>query len=110
MKTTAKDFEKFKSEFRRRQEQLGLLNYEIHFEHKELGDNDAELEYFRQPCAAVVRLNTNRYSHTVEQSAKHEALELLLAPARSAAIRRELREDEANEIFHSIIQCLMRVV
>ncbi len=111
MPTSKKDFLEFQKCFRKWQAKFGALNYEIIFRHLKLDDNDAQLEYFRQPCAAVVTLNTDptEDSRSLDNLAKHEAIELLLAPARSVAMRRCIREDELETEFHSIVQALMRV-
>jgi hypothetical protein len=111
-KTSKKDFEQFQKSFRKYQERLGVVNYEVIFQHMKLDDNDAELEYFRQPCAVVARLNTEMSDNgrTMDNLAKHEAIELLLAPMRSAATRRTLDEGDLNEICHSVVQALVRVV
>jgi len=112
LKTSKKDFEEFQKSFRKYQELLGVQNFEIIFEHRKLDDNDAELEFFRQPCAAVARLNTQRSDsgRSIDNLAKHEAIELLLAPLRSAAMRRDVAEDEVNERAHSVVQALMRLL
>ena len=112
MKTSKTDFFEFQKCFCKWQEKFGILNYEIIFQHKLLDDNDAELEYFRQPCAAIVRLNTepSDSKRSMDELAKHEAVELFLAPARSVAMRRCIREDELETEFHSVVQALMRVV
>ena len=112
MRTNKKDFLAYQKAFRKYQELLGCKNFEIIFEHRKLDDNDAELEYFRQPCAAVARLNTQRSDsgRSIDNLAKHEAIELLLAPLRSAASRRDVAEDEVNEKTHSVVQALMRIV
>ncbi len=112
MKTSKKDFEEFKKYFLLYQEKLGCKNYEIIFENVAIEENDAELEYYREPCAAIVRLNTQLapLGRSMELLAKHEAIELLLAPLRSLASKRIVLDDEVNEKFHNVVQALMRVV
>ena len=112
MRTSKGDFVKFRKCFGKWQEKLGMQNYEILFEHVALEGNDAELEYFGPPCAAVVRLNkeTGTMPRTMDDLPKHEAIELLLAPLGRMARKRDFQEDVMEMASHSIVQSLMRVI
>ena len=103
MRTTAKDFEKFKKSFEKYKEKLGVRNVEIIFEHTLLKSNDAEIAYYFDDVSAVVGLSTETNRSDMDFLAKHEAAELFLAELRCLA---EMRYVQANSIeagFHKAV-------
>lgn len=106
MKTTPKDFERFKAEFRRWQKRLGLTDYRSDFFHGGLQPDDAGYcETDIESCVVKVTF-ANPPGNTPDRVARHEALELLLAELWILAQYRWVRRDELEAARHRVIRRL----
>lgn len=113
-KTTDRDFELFKEHFRIYADMFGLRDWEIFFFHKKLDNAFACLStnnYMRDRVASVTL--TTEWSDCTEltdaeiiRSAKHEAIELLVADICSLAEARFVTEDEIALARHSLVRRL----
>ena len=84
MKTTKRQFERFKKEFNKWISKFGLFDYQVEFFHADLEENSfAKINATPDSCIVSVWFNKNlplcpKY-HSPESSGKHEAIHLLLA-------------------------------
>lgn len=106
MRTTAKDFARFKDEFRRWQKLLGLTDWRMRFHHEPLDNNAAAC--VTPDCQARVSGVYLGFTidHDVAEAARHEALELLLADLGWLPSQRYVREEEVNVARHMVIRRL----
>jgi len=106
MKTTRKQFEVFKSEFLRWYERLGLTEWRVRFHHERLE---------KGVCACVCADCESRLApvylgfvldHSIEEVARHEALELLMSEFEDVARSRYVRPDDVVQARHAVIRRL----
>lgn len=114
MKTSKKDFEYFKERCLFWQKELGLMNWEITFEHKPLKDKYAETSYGFQGAKSTITLNTTMpkgevIQYRLESSALHEVLHLLFAPYFVKA-RDFYSFNYLDEIEHHMIQPIVNLL
>lgn len=112
MKTTKRDFEFFRVECIKWQENLGLINWAFHFKHTHTKDAYATTAWKTQDRMAVIRFCTSwddtRPKNDVElkRLALHEVLHVLLAPLISEAQWRYTSEDAIDTAEHAIVRTL----
>jgi hypothetical protein len=111
MKTTRKDFEAFKAEFRKWQKRLGLADWRACFEHGHTKGCYGEIFTNIQARLATVvfgravdRDGVLGYSPT--RTGRHECLEMLLAEIKDIARARTFSEDSLDAAVHAIIRRL----
>ena len=106
MKTTAKDFARFKAEFRRWQKRLGLMDWHVQFFHGKLQtDRGAEIRTNLEARLCEVRLAAE-WDYRADGLGRHEALELLLTDLDTLCRYRYIRPDEIDSARHAVIQRL----
>ena len=109
MKTTKKDFERFKGAFRWWQERLGLTDYRTDFFHGGLEPHEAGYcETDIENCVAKVSF-APACDNVPEKTGRHEALELLLAELWILGQYRWVRRDELEAARHRVIRRLENV-
>jgi hypothetical protein len=110
MKTTAKDFARFKAEFRRWQKRLGLTEWKCYFQHVPLADCYGNITTDTENRTATVRLSTKTPDDAPPpdpiRTARHEAIELLVDDLGSLAQYRYVRYDEIHTARHGIVRRL----
>ena len=119
MKTTKKHFEIFKAECEKWIDIFGLKDYEFHFEHKAVGDENIA-ECCRNSTSRTARLSLCKvwpeYSmvaltdYNVKTSAFEEVCHVLLYSLSSCAYSRHIMEHEIDEAEHGIIKTLQNVL
>ncbi len=110
MKTSKTNFETFKKEFKKWQKFLSIENYEIVFEHVDLGHSDAEIEPNYEGRVIQVRLTMNSTREDIKLLACHEAIELFLHEARAlAGARFGVNNDDMDHAFHGVVQGLLDI-
>ena len=104
-------FEQFKTEFLKRQEQFDLNGYKVYFRKEPLVGCFADITVNQEGLVATVR-----YSNEVDQddnpvySAKHEAIHLLLARLLDLAERRYVSEAELSEANEEAVRRLDKII
>jgi hypothetical protein len=106
MKTTKAQFEAFKGEFQRWQGLLGLTYWRVRFHHEPLDGGRAAC-ICPDCCSWVVGVYLGfTIDHSLEELARHEALELLLAHVNWLPSQRYVREEEIDAARHAVIRRL----
>lgn len=113
MKTSHKDFERFKKEFCRWQTRFGLTDWQVYFEHGKTDECYAEIfvNHEGRVATAVFADKLNDQSMTKigydpVHTGRHEAMELLISPLKELACRRAVSGLEINAAAHAIIRRL----
>ena len=116
VKTSKKDFERFKKEFLRWVDIFGLKDWEINFDRRFIEKGFAECATSLTGRIATITLTTELKNEVdikcfnPEDSGKHEAIELLLAPLEINARYRYVSSDEIEEATHTIVRILEKVL
>lgn len=116
MKTTAEDFEIFKSEAMKWIVFFGLADWEVHFFHEFLDHGmGATTQGWFKSKNAEIKLNKEwpkeyKNEYQIRLTAFHEVCELLLMELRILAQCRYLAEDDIDHATHTIIQRLVNTV
>ncbi|MFH1574261.1 MAG: hypothetical protein ABIG68_09775 [Acidobacteriota bacterium] len=106
MKTSRKDFEKFKTDFRRWQRLLGLSEYNVSFFHVPLREGrSAEIRTSLENRLCEARMTTE-LDYKAGGLGRHEALELLLDHMDTLARYRFIRPEEIDAARHAVIRRL----
>jgi hypothetical protein len=103
-----KDFADFQKYFKHYQKQFGLTGYKVYFKHEPLAGSFAEVTLNQTDMVATVRLNSKLPSkdilfRNVRQSAKHEALHLMLSRLEARAVSRYISSDEICEAVEELV-------
>jgi len=119
MKTTKKHFEIFKGECEKWIDILGLKDWEIHFEHRDVGDGNIA-ECHRNSASRIARLSLCRVwpgksmvaltDDNIRTSAFEEVCHVLLYGLSSCAYARHIMEHEIDEAEHAVIMRLLNVL
>jgi len=109
------DFIDFQQYFKEYQRQFGLDEYKVYFKHERLDGCFANLTVSQCDSIATVRLNSKLPPKDIphrgiRQSAKHEALHLLLFRLEDRALDRYIREGELYEIIEGLVFKLENLV
>ena len=116
MKISKADFNRFKREFVRLQQLLGLTQYRVSFFHEKLKDNYAELHVQQIDKVVGVYLNnhTNEHSDSVDEGpeshAKHEVIHLLIDRLAWLGQARYIEAHEIEEEAEAIVVRLEKVL
>jgi len=108
VKTTDKDFAKFKASFMHWVNKLGLQGWQLFFRHKELKRSYASITSDIGSRAATVTLTSEIEDEDVPEfdpirSGKHEALHLLLAPLEYVAHARYIHQEDIDSAEEEIV-------
>lgn len=103
-----KNFELFQKCFKEYQQMFGLTGYKVYFKFEPINAGFADITVNQADMVATVRLNSedkagDRKYRSVKQSAKHEALHLLLFRIEDRACNRYTREDEIYEAVEEVV-------
>ena len=101
-----KDFSTFKKYFKKYQQLFGLTGYKVYFKHEPLDGCYADITVDER--VATVRLNNSLPSkhdpfRDVKQSAKHEAIHLLIHRLQHLARCRYLFVDDIDEATEELV-------
>lgn len=99
------DFKLFQKMFLKYQKLFGVTGYKVYFKHEPFDDAYADICVQQADMIATVRLNSKKadsFSH-VEQSAKHEAIHLLLFRLEDRAIDRFARQSDIYESVEEVV-------
>jgi hypothetical protein len=116
MKTTKKQFAQFKAECLRLQGVLGLMEWDIYFEHKSLNrDVFATCDWNVEGLACALRFNLDASGTNVGwinpvKTAKHEMTHLLLAKFRYQASCRYIHPEEIDLTVEGLCNVLEKVL
>ncbi len=108
-----KDFELFKSEFKKWQLKFGLTGYKIYFRYETLKDSFAEVICDQSQMVATVTLNSDDKKHPdkhIKLSAKHEAIHLLLFKLEHCGRCRYVQPEEIGESVEELVFKLEKLI
>ena len=103
-----KDFELFQEEFKKWQQKLGLTGYKVYFKHEPLESCFANITINQGEMVVTARLNSKvsdeekPFKH-IKQSAKHEALHLLVGRLEHNGRYRYCSESEISEASEELV-------
>lgn len=111
MKTTKKDFETFQAEFMRWVDKLGLKRYKIWFYHRDTKGAYASIKVYESGKGAAVYFSRHLHKddsvgHSPKDSAKHEAIHLLLHRIQHLGECRYLFDNELQDEAESLVRIL----
>ena len=115
IKTTQAQFEEFKAEFMKYVELFGLKDYQIYFEHKKLEDSFADISVNCNACIATVVMAQEipgecKFDFCPKESAKHEAIHLLLSRLYDIADCRYVQPEELKIEDERVVRILQKVL
>ena len=110
MKTTQKEYETFIKSSQSILNLLGLTDFDVYYEMKNIGD-EAEVNYDCTAMNAVITCCTThgKFFDPVK-AGKHEALHLLLATLKVEATSRSTTDYSLDQAVHGIIHRLEKVL
>ena len=111
MKKPNKDFLTFQREFKKWQKRFGLTGYKVYFLHKPLDDSFASININQGSMVATVKLNSILHNdekphRNIKQSAKHEAIHLLIGRLEHNG---RFRYSTENEIYEATEELVFRL-
>lgn len=106
------EFKQFQKVFTAYQKEFGLNGYRAYFKQAELTDAFADITINSECHVVTVRLNEGETpaERHVEQSAKHEALHLLIGRLESMARRRYTTEYEIDAASEELVFKLEQLI
>lgn len=116
MRTSKAYFNRFKKEFLRFQQLLGLTQYRIDFFHEKLEYNYAQVTVYQLQKAARVSLNTEISENSgtgdegPESHARHEVIHLLLDRLWWLGVSRYIADDDLQEEVEAIVVRLEKIL
>lgn len=116
MKTTKQDFINFQRYAKEWQQQLGLLEWSLYFEHADIADVYARTSWSTNDMLATIQLARNwddmrlKTDAEIRSLALHEILHVLMAPLVSQAEWRYASKDGVDSAEHSIVRRLENVL
>jgi len=109
-----KAFAEFKDECLRQVERLGLKDWDITIEHKELVDDDKDdaalTQFTEEGRVAIITLNKNFTPQDPRRIAKHEVGHVLLGRIHIIAGKRWTSEKEMDDEIESLCTRLEKVL
>ncbi len=101
------EFQEFQKEFKKWQQKFGCIGYKVYFKFEPL-DKDcyADIIVDQSQMVATARLNKSvdkAQQRDVKQSAKHEAIHLLLMKLQRLAMCRYLFESDISEATEELV-------
>ena len=102
------DFELFKKEFQKWQQRFGLIGYKVYFKYEPLDSSFANIYVNQDEMVVTVTLNSklpdkDKPFKDVKQSAKHEAIHLLVGKLDQNARYRYVSEHEIHESVEELV-------
>ncbi len=102
------DLDKFQKEFEYWQNKLGLTGYKSYFKYEPLENSFAAIHINQKGMVATVILNSkltaeDRPFKDIKNSAKHEAIHLLIGKLENRASSRYTTEDDIYEAVEEIV-------
>lgn len=115
MRKEDKQFEQFKKWFTYYQNMFGLNGYKVYFKYEDRGDCFASLITNQEDMVATVYLNSDMTEDAkpffnVRESAKHEALHLLLARYSDVAHYRYTTKTDIYETEEELVRRLETLI
>ncbi len=116
MRITKKDFERFKKEFLRWVEKLGLKDYRFTFYHKMLNNDYAKIDINESGKNVCVFLTNqiNKFDiegwESPELHAKHEAIHVLLFKLEHLGRQRYVSPGEFDDESEALVRVLEKVL
>ncbi len=115
MKTTRRQFKLFCDEFKAQVERMGLMEWRLDLQHEKITQrNVAELNATYQDRAVGVFFNTETECPLTDkfilETAKHEAIELLIDDSFTIAQARFLTIDEVISTRHTLVRRLEKLL
>jgi hypothetical protein len=115
MQTTKKDFKRFRDEFNRWVQILGLNDYKIYFDHRRLDDVFANIVIDERGKVATVTMTkelspVNAEVFFPEEHAKHEAIHLLLNKLFWLGTCRYVRDAELQDEWERLVRVLEKAL
>ena len=115
MKKSSKDFPVFQKEFTYWQQKLGCTGYKVYFKHKPLDECFAQVSFGDENMVMTACLNSklpekDRPHKDVKQSAKHEAIHVMLHRLEQLAVSRYVRNGEIYEATEELVFKLERLL
>ena len=97
------DFKLFQKHFREYQKKFGLTGYKVYFRNEPIEGGFADITVELSNMVATVRLDSSPSDKHIEQSAKNEALHLLLVRLEHNGRYRFVSENEINESVEELV-------
>ncbi len=115
MKTSAKDFQLFKTECQKWVDRFSLNDWEIIYEHRNSNylDADASLTTNLPSHVVVIRMATDMTEECIKSladTAKHEIIHLLYSRLSSLATNRYATEDQIEDAEEELAARLMNII
>ena len=115
MKMVNKEFALFQREFIKWRKLFRLTGYKIYFKYEPLEQSFANITILQSDMVVTVRLNSelpdrDKPPGDVKQSAKHEAVHLLLSRLENRALARFISADDLYESVEEIVRRLEGLV
>jgi len=112
MKTSKADFSEFKKAFKEYVELFGLKMYTVYYYHEKIDGAYAGIEIDNSGMAAQVKLSTevDKDWDNSRNSAKHEAIHLLISNLGALAQSRFITPDQVYEENERIVAVLEKVI
>lgn len=115
MKTTAKNFKYFKERCEYWRKELGLVDWSIFYDLKELEGKAAETNYWDEPGVARIVLSKDWGEETptengLNRTALHECCHILFSNLTSEAKARYAQEYDIDRAEHHIIRVLENIL
>ena len=112
MKTSKADFSEFKKAFKEYVELFGLKMYTVYYYHEKIDGAYAGIEIDNSGMAAQVKLSTevDKDWDNSRNSAKHEAIHLLISNLGALAKSRFITPDQVYEENERIVAVLEKVI
>ena len=103
-----RDFTQFQRYFKDYQKRFGLTGYKVYFKFEPIDSGFADITVTSGEMVATVRLNSNlpnkdKPHRDVRQSAKHEAIHLLLNRLEHRALCRYVLAEEIYETVEEVV-------
>ncbi len=105
-----KDFRDFQTLFKKYQDKFGLIGYKVYFSSSLLTDGFADLTVTQASMVATARLSSTPGGNHPTQSAKHEAIHLLLSKLEDRACDRCVSLPEIYEVVEELVFKLEKLI
>jgi len=108
MRNNKNEFSQFQKEFKKWQQKFGLTGYRVYFKYEPLDNCFADVKVNLGCMVATVRLNSklpdeDKPFKDIKQSAKHEAIHLLVGRLEQNARYRYSSENEIYEAVEELV-------
>ncbi len=116
MKVTKTQFNLFCSEFKRYVEKFGLLEWELRFFLEDIGKVLSQIlpDHLGRICKVSFTENwvdlLPLTDAQIKETAKHEAIELLIADPYTMAVCRFVTDSEIETVMHTLVRRLEKLI